>query len=709
MKLLGTGAADILKGGENGDLIYGGAGNDTLASTNIPSDLMPTYDRFYGGKGDDDISAGFLFGGRTATDPRDGMHVYGGAGNDEVYAGLIYLRPDDLNAPVLTRLDGGAGIDLLKLELTVSEMTTPIAQIRISVGAASGNTLPGAILSGFERLDVEIWRQFDSAAPPVNLWTIRGGALADRVVIGTPESEQTLFFNTDIRTGAGRDDVWVELGRNKVDLGAGDDRLAIKVLSSIAGNVLQGGKGVDTLELRLDSGEPYRNYPFGFNGSTAVSVDISKPVNLPGLQAKGFEKLSFYGSNSMTGPLNDTVRGGAYADTISGANGDDLLFGGGGNDQFHWIGRRTGLEEFSLLTDGRDTIYGGAGIDTLNFYNYGAFEGGPALNFELKANGTVVTSFDGFVATGIEKVRLGGSWQADRLTGGQLADTITGARGDDTLAGGAGNDSLDGEGGADLVQGGAGDDRITCFLYDGIPVWEGNYRLDTLDGGAGNDLLELRLDWDHAIDLTLVSGGVSQVSIATLEIRGFERLDVIGSDRADNLTGAGGADTFVGQGGDDRLNGGGGQDRLEGAEGLDTMTGGGGADTFVIAAGLTSINAPLPVLQDGLLWSAEGVDHITDFNAKDDTIHFYADGYANLVWAQKHQMLAAGAFVLGTTAKDASDRILYDRSTGRLFHDADGAGGDAAILVAILDNKPLLTAADFVIYSLKPEYDYLRL
>ena len=241
MNLLGTKAADILKGGENADLIYGGAGNDRIYNQNVPSNLQPGYDRLYGGTGNDLIDTDYLFGGRTPTDPRDGVEAYGGAGNDTVSAGNVYLRADDVNAPALTRLEGGAGTDLLKLNLSVSELATPLAQVKISVGAAGGNILPGATIGGFERLDLQIWRQFETASAPISLITVRGGALADRVVIGTPTSEQTLFFNTDIRTGAGRDYVSVELGRNKVDLGAGDDRVAIKVVSGMAGNALQGG------------------------------------------------------------------------------------------------------------------------------------------------------------------------------------------------------------------------------------------------------------------------------------------------------------------------------------------------------------------------------------------------------------------------------------------------------------------------------------
>jgi Ca2+-binding RTX toxin-like protein len=51
-----------------------------------------------------------------------------------------------------------------------------------------------------------------------------------------------------------------------------------------------------------------------------------------------------------------------------------------------------------------------------------------------------------------------------------------------------------------------------------------------------------------------------------------------------------------------------------------------------------------------------------------------------------------------TAAHDADDRIVYNTTTGALYYDADGAGGDAAIQFAILTGSPdTVTAADFVV------------
>ncbi|HYJ52239.1 MAG TPA: hypothetical protein VEW04_03620, partial [Allosphingosinicella sp.] len=59
--------------------------------------------------------------------------------------------------------------------------------------------------------------------------------------------------------------------------------------------------------------------------------------------------------------------------------------------------------------------------------------------------------------------------------------------------------------------------------------------------------------------------------------------------------------------------------------------------------------------------------------------------------------LNANAFVIGTTAQDADDRIIYNSTTGALFFDADGNGAGAAVQFATLDGHPIVTASDFTV------------
>ena len=59
--------------------------------------------------------------------------------------------------------------------------------------------------------------------------------------------------------------------------------------------------------------------------------------------------------------------------------------------------------------------------------------------------------------------------------------------------------------------------------------------------------------------------------------------------------------------------------------------------------------------------------------------------------------LAAGAFRAGTAAADASDRVIYDSATGRMYFDADGTGATAAILFATFEPGTSVVSGDIFI------------
>ena len=57
--------------------------------------------------------------------------------------------------------------------------------------------------------------------------------------------------------------------------------------------------------------------------------------------------------------------------------------------------------------------------------------------------------------------------------------------------------------------------------------------------------------------------------------------------------------------------------------------------------------------------------------------------------------LKAGFFYAGSAAHDANDHIIYNKASGALSYDVDGAGGHAAVQFASLASHPTINFHDF--------------
>ncbi|MFN6185143.1 MAG: calx-beta domain protein, partial [Microcystis sp.] len=135
---------------------------------------------------------------------------------------------------------------------------------------------------------------------------------------------------------------------------------------------------------------------------------------------------------------------------------------------------------------------------------------------------------------------------------------------------------------------------------------------------------------------------------------------------------------IIGSSNDDILTGTLDNDILVGGLGNDTITGGAGGDNFTF----NNRN--------------EGIDTITDFlSSQGDKIAVSAAGFGGGLAAET--AITAAQFVLGTTALNASNRLIYNTITGGLFFDGDGTGTLAAIQIATLSSKPTLTASDILV------------
>ncbi len=161
----------------------------------------------------------------------------------------------------------------------------------------------------------------------------------------------------------------------------------------------------------------------------------------------------------------------------------------------------------------------------------------------------------------------------------------------------------------------------------------------------------------------------------------------------DKIKGTRSDDHLSGGGGRDQLNGGAGNDLINGGAGNDILTGGSGVDTFVFSADL----------------SVAGVDRITDFNSRaGEKIMLNAYVFEALEVSAKPVKLdpkakdwgklAASNFIVGSSAKDANDHIIYDRAKGALFYDADGNGSIEAVQFAQLKAGTALSAENLYVF-----------
>ena len=308
----------------------------------------------------------------------------------------------------------------------------------------------------------------------------------------------------DTLNGGGRDDVLLGLagndmlsGNNGNDVlkpgtgadtifgGGGDDVAVFADLNSAEPDTFDGGKGLDTLDLRkVDSGT------FGY--ATYWSVDSQTglyTVDQYGAAPDAPHALTFTNVETLiategadlmvlvssTDDLNIDAGGGS--DWLRLGYGRNVVHCGAGNDRIDFgLGRveyygEAGDDEILVGSATGGSANGGRGIDTIGSSNSVNLAAGWALtsngsrieisNFE---NISLAGAADGSVARGDDKNNVMdcfywpsnfvffGEGGDDRITGGDGSDRLSGGGGDDVLEGGYGVDQLIGGGGADTFR-----------------------------------------------------------------------------------------------------------------------------------------------------------------------------------------------------------------------------------------------------------------
>ena len=361
----------------------------------------------------------------------------------------------------------------------------------------------------------------------------------------------------------------------------------------------------------------------------------------------------------------DYLNGGSGADALMGGAGDDAIDGGAGNDVL------TGGGGSDVLDGGKgaDRLEGGDGSDIYIVDNAGDV----IIEASGQGTDTVKSSVSATLSANLENLTLMGTASIG-ATGNDLANEITGNSGANALVGGGGNDILTGNGGKDVLDGGKGADRMQGGTGNDIYIVDNSSDVIIEASGQGTDIVK-----------TTVSASLS-ANVEHLTLLGSASINATGNDLANKITGNNGANRLVGGGGADTINGGAGNDSLFGGTGKDLLTGGTGQDFFVFNT------AP----------GAANVDRITDFSkAEGDNIQlrqaaFKAFGYTGTLHADDF-FAAAGA----TKAHDATDRLVYNTTTGALYYDADGLGGGAAVQIALLGalTHPALVYGDLQIIA----------
>ncbi len=471
--------------------------------------------------------------------------------------------------------------------------------------------------------------------------------------------------------------------------------------------------------------ESYAGHTIG--GAGDVNGDGLNDILIGGAQAESYDSrhesyragvayLVFGQENGFSATLD--------LQTLDGSSGYRLI----GEDKYDRAGQSVAIAG-DVNNDGfDDLLIGASGTDANDLSQSGSaylVYGGSALTqldvLDETQDGTIyLANTPAILGAGFGDDTIMGTPLSDLLLGSSGNDTLRGGQGEDTLNGGSGTDWLIGQDGGDLfivdhladrigesrnwhgvdtvessvdfalgrqhienltltgeARVGTGNGLANIIIgNDADNILDGGKNNDTLIGGLGNDVYLIRAPGDTAVEQAgegndAVKAYRSYALEAHVEKLYMQNVFTKDGNPA-NLNG-------IGNGLDNTIIGTPYANTIVGREGNDTLKGQGGADTFVF---------------DRALDEATNVDRIIDFGDGDDVFKLKASVFSGL----SAGALAADAFVLGTAAADANDRIIYDQTTGQLWHDGDGVGGADATLFATLANKATLEADDFSIF-----------
>ncbi|MGH2635297.1 MAG: calcium-binding protein [Actinomycetota bacterium] len=305
----------------------------------------------------------------------------------------------------------------------------------------------------------------------------------------------------------------------------------------------------------------------GAGGADSISVGGGSGTGQPGPSATLLGQLG-----------DDTLHGGAAGSTLDGGDGVDtanysgatqlqladlstgsVTHQAGGTDALIAIENLTGSpgDDLILGDEADNVLRGGDGTDTIDFSAAAS-----GVSVDLAAGSAAGQGSDTLEA--IENVI--GSPADDDLTGDGADNVLAGATGDDTIDGGAGADTLVGGEGNDTASFASSSAAVTVDLRKGTAKGDGDDTIDGFENVLGSGKADS------------ISGNKSSNE---LDGRGGKD-DVSGGDGTDEVLGGDGNDLLFGGNGNDIVKGGNGKDQLNGGKGThDICKGGADPDSFV--------------------------------------------------------------------------------------------------------------------------------
>ena len=585
-EIYGNWRNNIIDGGEGNDMLRGDQGDDTLI----------------GGGGDDK-----LYG------DEDNDILIGGTGNDMLIGGA------GNDTYIFNRGDGNDTIE----------------------DYSGNNTIK---LNDFNASDVDIKRVFDSIviSSKISNDTITIKDMSDKyratmhairnIVFkdGSVLSYQDILNRSHIKATEGSDKFYLSDKDDEFDALGGDD----EIYGQDGNDVINGDKGNDKLygdrgDDTLNGGSGYDLLDGGIGNDTLIGGKNGDILN------------GGYGDDAYIfnkGDGKDTVTDNGGADTIKfgeGISKEDLIV-----KRVARMNDYTKRKEYSDIVilfknspnDSitlRDVTHGNS-INENNVIETFEFSNGDKLSFEdIKKLSLIGTdNSENIIGYVHSNNIIKGEGGDDKLYGQGWNDTMYGGDGNDLIESGSGNDTLIGGKGDDTLTGGYDNDTYIFNKGDGadtiidtsgqdkIKFGEGIRKEDLSatiqgDGYIKDFVIFFKNSPNDSIILKNIVNGnrIDTTILKTLEfangdkidIRGIEKLFIIGTDRDETirgledlnsiLVGKDGNDELYGQKGNDTLIGGAGNDILYGYNGDDTyiFNKGDGADTIIDTGGSDTI------------------------------------------------------------------------------------------------------------------------